>query len=153
MEMTLSRGGSGKRSAIWFVFAALVVGGVAYGTGTIKTLGYEERHIVFKGTGVSTRTGTEFGLKRMVYFKGQTFTARYDVKIRTGALRIGILKSLSTASDNPHFVKKITKSGSGKLTYKIPETGLYLVYIDGSVLGTTGGEGYDATYSVRWGIL
>ena len=94
----------------------------------------------------SSSTGGGFGLKHMLFFEGQTFFVNYDVEIREGTLRLGILKTLG-GSGAPHHVDVISSNGSGETAYQIPETGIYSIFFDGS----PSANGYDVSYSVRWG--
>lgn len=150
MQITLAGGRVAGPLALLMV-VGLVFAGAAYAAGLITTLGYESRHVTFSGFANGTKSGGGFGLKRALFFEGQTFFAHYDVKVREGSLRIGILETFGPIGDKPHFVESITTSGSGEVSYQIPKTGIYSIYFDGSVLGDTQGKGYDIAYSVRWG--
>ena len=150
MQITLARGQVTGPLALLIV-AGVIFAGAAYAAGLISTLGYENRHVTFSGYASGTKSGGGFGLKHTLFFEGQTFFARYDVKVREGSLRIGILKTFGPIGNKPHFVESITTSGSGEVSYQIPETGVYSIYFDGSVLGNSQGKGYDVAYSVRWG--
>ena len=149
MELTLAR--RSGRPIAWFVGLALIGIVGAFYIGLIDTLGYESRRVTFSGLASGTKSSSGFGLKRMLLFRGQTFYADYDVEVRQGSFRIGILKTFGPIGDKPHYVKSITESGSGEVTFEIPETGLYSMYFEGSVLGGKRGRGYDVSYSVLWG--
>lgn len=150
MEITLARGRVAAPLAV-VIIAALVFAGAAYAAGLISTLGYESRHVTFSGYASGTNSGGGLGLKHVLFFEGQTFFARYDAEVRSGSLRIGLLKTFGPVGGTPHFVESITASGSGEVSFQIPETGLYSIYFEGSVLGPAQGNGYDVSYSVRWG--
>ena len=145
MEIALSRGRATGPIAL-FIGCVLVFVATGYGIGLFQTLGYENRTIKFSGFGSSTRTGGGFGLKKMLFFEGQTYFVAYDAEIREGTLRLGILKTLG-GKDAPHHVEVVSADGSGETTYRIPETGMYSIYFTGS----PSGNGYDLSYSVRWG--
>jgi len=146
MEIALARGRVTGPVAL-LVVAALVVLGAAYAVGLINTLGYEKKSVTFSGYGTGTNSGGGLGLKHMVFFEGQTFFAKYDAVVREGSLRIGILETFGPIGDKPHFVKAIELSGRGEVTFRIPETGVYSVYFEGS----PSGRGYDVSYTMRWG--
>jgi hypothetical protein len=146
MEMTLARGRVAGPVAL-FVVAGLVLLGVGYAAGLINTLGYEKRTVTFSGYGTGSKSGGGVGLKHMVFFEGQSFFAKYDAVVREGSLRIGILKAFGPIGDKPHFVKAVELSGRGEVTYRIPETGVYSIYFEGS----PSGRGYDLSYTMRWG--
>ena len=149
MEMTLGRSHGGP---IALVVLTVVLGTVgAYLLGLIETIGYERHSITFSGAASGTKSGGGFGLKYMLFFRGQTFFADYDAEIREGALRIGVIELSGTSEGRAHFVESITGSGPGEVIYTIPETGLYSIYFDGSVLGNRPNGRYDLTYSIRWG--
>lgn len=150
MELTLGRRVGGPAAAV--VVVALVCVGVAYFAGLIQTLGYEQRHVTFSGFASGTSAGGGLGLKDMLFFEGQTVFVDYEVEIREGSLRIGVLDTFGPIGDKPHFVESIAKSGSGEVAYAIPKTGIYSIYFDGSVLGNGQGRGYDLSYSVTWGV-
>ena len=145
MEIALTRGRVTGPVAL-VIGCVLVFMATGYVIGLFQTLGYEKRTVTFSGYASGTRAGGGFGLKHMLFFEGQTYFAEYDTEIREGSLRIGILKTLG-GPGAPHHVEAITRSGSGEVNYVIPKTGIYSVYFDGSPLG----DGYDVTYSVRWG--
>ena len=145
MEIALSRGRVTGPIAL-IVGCGLVFAGTGYAVGLIQTLGYEHRTITFSGFASGTSSGGGFGLKHMLFFKGQTFFADYDAEIREGTLRVGILKTLG-GQGSPHFVDVVSSSGKGETTYPIPETGIYTVFFNGS----PSGRGYDLSYTVRWG--
>ncbi len=84
MEWTLGRRLDGPVAL--FVAAVLAGAGVAYSAGLIQTLGYEQRHVTFTGFASGTKSPGGFGLKRLLFFAGQTFFAGYDV---TYAVRLG----------------------------------------------------------------
>ena len=149
MEQTLGRSRGGPLA--WLLGAALLCAAGAYYAGFIQTLGYESRHVTFSGLASGTKSGGGFGLKYMLFFEGQTFFARYTTEINKGSLRIGILETFGKIGSKPHFVKSITESGSGEVTFRIPKTSIYSIFINGSVLGQNKGPGYDVAYSVRWG--
>lgn len=146
MEITLARGRVVGPVAL-LIAAALFVLGAAYAVGLINTLGYEKKTVTFAGFGTATKSGGGLGLKHMVFFEGQTFFADYDAVVREGSLRIGILDAFGPIGDKPHFVKAIELSGRGDVTYRIPKTGVYSIYFEGS----PSGRGYDLSYTVRWG--
>ena len=145
MEVALTRGRVTGLVAL-IVACVLVFMATGYAIGLFTTLGYESRSIKFVGYGTNSRSGGGLGLKRMLFFEGQTFFAEYDAEIREGALRVGILKA-SSAPGGPHHVKIVSSDGAGDTTYRIPETGLYSIFFNGSPRG----NGYDISYSVRWG--
>ena len=132
--------------AVLFFFGALYFGGV------INVLGYEHRSVTFSGFASGTKAGGGFGLKDMLFFKGQTFYADYDVTIREGSFRISVFDLFAPIGEKPHFGERVTESGSGEATYVIPETGIYTMIFEGSVLGGKKGAGYDVTYDVTWGV-
>jgi hypothetical protein len=145
MEIALSRGRMTGPIAL-IIASVLVFVATGYAIGLFQTLGYEKRSIKFSGFASSTSSGGGFGLKKMLFFEGQTVFIAYDAEIREGTLRLGILKTLS-GSNSPHHVEVVSGDGSGETTYRIPETGMYSIYFTGSPTG----NGYDLSYSVRWG--
>jgi hypothetical protein len=151
MEITLARGRIAGPIAV-LILAGLFAAGAAYAAGAINMLGYEKRHIAFHGFGTGSSSGGGLGLKHMVFFEGQTFYARYDAEIHKGALRVGIIDALAPIGDDSrlHF-ERISASGSGEITYRIPQTSFYSVTFEGSVLGQSKEGGYDVSYSVTWG--
>jgi len=149
MEIALGRRSTGPLA--WIVVAVLCGAVFAWFAGLMQTLGHENRHVTFTPPAFSTKSGGGFGLKHMLFFKGQTFFADYRAEIREGSLRIGILETFGEIGKKPHFVERIAQSGAGRVTYVIPETGLYTIYFNGSVLGGRRGAGYDVSYSVSWG--
>jgi len=150
MEIALRRRSAGPLA--WIVVAVLCGAVFAYVAGLSRTLGYERRHVTFIPPAASTSSGGGFGLKFMLFFEGQTFHADYEAKIREGALRIGILETFGPIGAKPHFVESVAESGAGRVTFRIPRTGLYSIYFNGSVLGKARrAGGYDVSYSVRWG--
>lgn len=145
MEIALSR--SRATGPIALIGAcALVFVATGYAIGLFQTLGYEKHSITFSGFASGTSSGGGFGLKTMLFFKGQTAFVDYDVEIREGAFRLVIDKYLG-GMDSPRHTEEITASGSGEATFLIPETGVYAFRFNGSPRG----NGYDLTYSVRWG--
>lgn len=132
------------------VVVVIAAGGL-YAAGVISTLGYEKRHVTFSGFASGTETGGGLGLKKMVFFKGQTFFANYDVDVRTGSFRIAVRRNTGPIGGETHFDKRIGTSGPGEVTFEIPQTGFYSVIFEGSVLGGKKGRGYDVAYSVEWG--
>lgn len=150
MELVLGRRRGGPIAALAIALLFFFTG-LAYLAGVLETLGYEERHVSFSGLASGTKSGGGFGLKRMLFFEGQTFFAAYEAEVREGSLRIGILDTFGPIGNKPHFVEAITETSSGEATYRIPKTGLYSIYFDGSVLGNSASGGYDVTYSIRWG--
>jgi len=146
MEIALSRG---RISGVGALIAGciLVFFATGYAIGLFTTLGYENHTIKFAGFASSTKAGGGFGLKRMYFFEGQTFFAEYNAEIREGTLRIGVLKTFS-GPGGPHHVDVVSRDGGGESTYVIPETGIYSIYFTGS----PSGNGYDLSYSVRWGV-
>lgn len=150
MEMTLGRSRGGPVALIAGIALLCVVG--AFLLGLIQTIGYEKRSVAFTGAASSTKAGGGFGLKYMLFFRGQTFFADYETEVRDGALRIGIIKLGGSSNDRPHFAESITESGAGEVAYRIPETGLYSIYFNGTVLGNNPNGRYDVSYSVRWGV-
>ena len=145
MEIAIARGRTAGPIAL-IVACAVVFAAAGYAIGLFQTLGYENRSISFSGYASGASSGGGFGLKRMLFFEGQTFFADYNAEIREGTLRIGILKTLGGLGA-PHHVAVVSSSGEGTTTYRIPETGIYSIYFDGS----PSGNGYDLSYSVRWG--
>lgn len=145
MEIALTRGRvTGVCGLI--IGCVLVFVATGYAIGLFSTLGYENRTIKFGGLASSTSAGGGLGLKRMFFFEGQTYFAEYNAEIREGTLRVGILKTLS-GPGGPHHVKVVSSDGAGETAYRIPETGMYSIYFTGS----PSGNGYDLSYSVRWG--
>ncbi len=130
----------------------LVLMWTGYATGWLNTLGYEYRHDRLSGFMGGGGQGGSFGVNDFYFFEGQTFFAQYDVEVRRGALAIGIFKLIDNPDDRIHFVRHIKDSGRGEVTFRIPETGFYTMYFDGSVLGHKSRPGMDVTYSVRWGV-
>ena len=116
MEITVARGRVAAPLAVLIV-AALVCTGAAYAAGVISTLGYESRHVTFSGFASGSKSGGSFGLKHVLFFEGQTFFARYDAEVRSGSLRIGILKTFGPIGGKPHFVESITAGGSGEVSF------------------------------------
>ena len=146
MEITLARGRvTGPVAVLVLVVIATV--GLAYAAGLITTLGYEKVSKAYHGYGAGSRSGGGVGLKHMYFFEGQIFFARYDAEIREGSLRIGILETFGELGDKPHFVKEVQVGGQGEVTYRIPKSGFYSIYFDGS----PSGNGYDISYEMRWG--
>ena len=150
MEITLHRGRIAGPVAV-LVLATLFCLGAAYLGGLITVLGYETQHKTFNGFASGTRSGGGFGLKHMFFLEGQTFYARYEAEVREGSLRIGILNLFEPGKPTPHHVESITANGSGEVTYRIPVTGLYSIYFDGSVLGPRHTGRYDVSYTMVWG--
>ncbi len=150
MEITFARGRSSGPIAV-LILAAIFCLGAAYLGGAITLLGYEKNHITFSGYASGSRTGGGFGLKYLPLLEGQTFYARYDATVREGALRIGAINLFAAEPDDVHFAQSITSSGSGEVTYPIPETGLYSIFFEGSVLAPTHTGRYDISYDVTWG--
>lgn len=149
--MNFSLSGKQTGAVAGFALAALLIVVAGYFSGLIQTLGYESRTVAYHGLASSSKAGGGFGLKRMVFFKGQTFFATYDVEVREGSFRIGILDTFGPIGNKPHFVESLTANTNGEVTYQIPKTGIYSIYFEGSVLGGNKGDGYDVSYSVRWG--
>ena len=137
---------------VLLLLTALGVLVAAYAAGLITTLGYESRRVTYGGGVSSGGAGGGFGLKKMLFFKGQTFYADYDATVRKGSLRIGVMEAFGQIGKKPHYVKSIKASGKGMVTYRIPKTSMYSIYFDGSVIGKGNAGGYDVTYSVRWGV-
>jgi hypothetical protein len=146
MEIALAKGRLTGVGAL-IVACMLVFVATGYAIGLFTTLGYENRAIKFAGFASSTRAGGGFGLKRVYFFKGQTYFAEYNAEIREGTLRLGILKTFSVPG-GPHHVDVVSSDGAGVSTCVIPESGIYSIYFSGS----PSGNGYDLTYSVRWGV-
>jgi len=143
-----------KRSAgpiAALVAAALFCLAAAYLGGAITVLGFESRHETYNGYASGTSAGGGFGLKYALFMEGQTFYARYDATVREGALRIGAINLFAADRDNVHFAKSITASGKGEVTYRIPETGFYSIFFEGSVLGPSRTGRYDISYDITWG--
>ena len=145
MELALSRSRATRPIAL-LLGCALVFVSTGYAIGLIQTLGYENRRITFSGFASGTGSGGGLGLKEMLFFKGQTAFVDYDVEIREGAFRLVIDKYLA-GMDSPRHTQEITSSGSGEAAFVIPETGIYSFRFSGSPRG----NGYDLSYSVRWG--
>ena len=150
MEMTLDRS-RGVPLALFTGIAVLCVV-AAFLLGLIQTIGYENRTVTFSGVASGTKSGGGFGMKYMLFFQGQTFFTEYKTEVREGALRVGIIKLGGSSDSRPHFAESITESGSGEVAYRIPETGVYSIYFDGTVLGDNPTGRYDVSYSVRWGV-
>lgn len=151
MEIALSKGRVTGPIAL-VALSGLILAAVAVATGTISTLGYENRHVTFHGVATGTSVGGGFGLKDMFFFKGQTFYARYDTEVLEGSFRIALQKTFGSFRKKPRFSEYISKSSSGEVTWRIPETGLYFMVFEGSVLGGRRGAGYNVKYSVEWGV-
>jgi hypothetical protein len=145
MELALPRGRAAGPVAL-LIACALVFVSTGYAIGLIQTLGFENRRITFSGFASGTGGGGGFGLKTMLFFKGQTAFVDYDVEIREGAFRLVIDKYLG-GMESPRHTEEISSSGSGEAAFPIPETGVYSFRFDGSPRG----NGYDLSYSVRWG--
>ncbi len=151
MEIAVARGRVAG-PIVLLLLTTLVILVAAYGAGLITTLGYESRRVTYGGGVSSGATGGGFGLKKMLFFKGQTFYADYDATVRKGSLRIGVMEAFGQIGKKPHYVKTIKSSGKGTVTYRIPKTSMYSIYFDGSVIGKGRARGYDVSYSVRWGV-
>ena len=144
-----------RRNAVIATFAVplvLMLMWVGYAIGWLNTLGYEYRHDKLSGfKGIAGASGS-FGVRNFYFFEGQIFFARYEVEVRRGALAIGIFKMIDDPDDRIHFVRRIKDSGRGEVTFRIPESGFYAMYFDGSVLGHKSRPGMDVIYSVHWGV-
>ena len=120
--------------------------------GFIETLGYEQRSKTYQRM-IGSSDGFGLGLKTYYLREGQVAFVDYTADVRTGGLRIGLIKSPGISRSDPHFTHKVGHSASGQVTFSVPASGLYRFYFDGTVLGgdpTT--SGYDLSYQVRWGV-
>ena len=151
MEIAVARGRV-TGPIVLLLLTALGVLAAAYAAGLITTLGYESRRVTYGGGVSSGGTGGGFGLKKMLFFKGQTFYADYEATVRKGSLRIGIMEAFGQPGKKPHYVTTIKSNSRGTVTYRIPKTSMYSIYFDGSVIGKGNSGGYDVSYSVRWGV-
>lgn len=136
---------------VFFAFAAIFLAAAAFGTGAVETFGYESKTRTYRNFS-GTDSGYALGFKQFYYRAGQEFFARYDADIRTGALKIRLMKSWTPIDQAPHFRETILEDGQGEVSFRIPESGFYTAYFEGSVLGadpSTGG--YDVSYTVTWG--
>ena len=134
------------------LLAGIAVIVLGYAVGWLSTLGYEYRQARLNGYLSGGSSGGSVGFTYMYFVEGQTFFAQYDAEVRRGALRIGIFKTFADPDGRPHFTEYVRTSGRGEVTYRIPQTGLYTMYFDGSVLGKKPDRGIDVDYSVRWGM-
>jgi hypothetical protein len=147
MARALTRDRSSSPLGFIIVCFVLAFLGAGYVFGLFQTIGYEDRTEKFEsGRGISGG-GTTVGPKLMFFFEGDTFFADYEAEIREGSLRIGILRTLSNTR-GAHHIDVIERDSKGEVTFQIPETGFYRVYFSGS----PSGNGYDISYSLRWGV-
>jgi len=123
-------------------FALLFVAWLAaYATGAYPWLGYASLVRRSTSAGFLTvageeRMGTEFGP---------------DAEIRAGSLAFHVFQPLdgNLGDGVQHFVDR---SGKGRVTMPVKETGWYHVSIEPSV-ARGAGKGWDLSYTVQWGAL
>ena len=130
----------------------VVLWALAYLTGLAPWLGYVDKtHRDASGVGLSVAAGTVsgggFGPTTFAFLEGQEVFVDYDIEIRRGALKIYVFNY-----DGLEDVlwQTVTNSGSGTASVRIPETGLYKIVIEPTVVGGTG-RGYDLDISATWG--
>ena len=158
-DTTLEEGrlGRGVRlGAGAFVVLVLAVGSwlLAYATGAFPWLGYAWLNDKSMGAGPvtvvgRTRFGTSFGMNEFLFFRGQEIVIDYDAEIRAGSLYFYVFQPFDgTLGDG--VWRYVTSSGSGTWTTQVPETAIYTIIIEPTVVNGDG-RGWDMSYSVRWG--
>lgn len=136
-------------------FALLLVAWLAvYATGVYPWLGYASLVRRSTSAGFLTiageeRMGTEFGPDEFWFFRGQEIVIDYDAEIRAGSLVFHVFRPFDGKLGDgvQHFVER---SGKGRWTMPVKETGWYHVSIDPSVVRGAG-KGWDLSYTVQWG--
>jgi hypothetical protein len=147
-----------RRRATWSVLgvltALLALWALAYFSGVFPWLGYAWQKRDTFGVGPITvvgedRAGARWGVSTFAFLKGQEIVVDYDADIRAGSLRFYVydMTKSGQGAGAAHFV---TETGAGVWTYRVPQTGVYAILIEPSVLHGVG-RGYDVTYSVWWG--
>ena len=121
-----------------------------YARGWIETLGEESYRIWYSGIS-SSKQGFGLGLDVMWFREGQTFFAEYQAEVTGGSFVVDVYQTFGQMGKSPRFIERIEDSGSGEVTWVIPESGFYSIYFRGSVLTSKPTRGYDVDYTVRWG--
>ncbi len=127
--------------------------GAAYTTGMFPWTGRESATLRSFGAGKVTIVGNSgsrsaFGFKSFYYLAGQEAVLNYTADIKAGGLRIYLSRSAGLRQRVSN-TKTVDQSGSGEITYIIPQSGLYRWMIRPTV--TRGSKGYDLSYSASWG--
>lgn len=129
-----------------------VLWALAYLGGLAPWLGFEHRSVQNIGVGPLTHAGGSggglaIGLEKFLFLEGQEVFVDYDVEVQRGSLVVRVFDY----SRFEHILHThIAQSGAGRVTVRIPRTGLYKVAIEPSAVRGPG-EGFDLTYDATWG--
>jgi hypothetical protein len=143
--------GAGAWAAVGIIGLA-ALWGFAYGVGLAPWLGFEQRTVRNLAIGPLTHAGQssagfDVGLKTFLFLEGQEVFVDYDVDIRRGSL---LVRVFDETRFEPILHTHIVESGTGRISVRIPRTGLYEITLEPSTLKGPG-TGYDLTYDATWG--
>lgn len=138
------------RLVLFAVLGLIALWVIAYFSGAYPYLGYKSKHEQ-SGMGIGQSSGTALGPGTFYFFRGQTIFVNYEAEITSGSLWIyvkpyGFGEKRWQGALNRHIVT----SSSGRLTYAVPKSGLYVISVKPSVTAGAG-RGYDMRYSASWG--
>jgi hypothetical protein len=140
--------------AIGVVAALFALWALVYFSGAFPWLGYAWLKRDTFGVGPVTvigenSAGTTFGVSTFAFFKGQEIVVDYDADIRAGSLRFYVY-DMAKSGQGAGLSHYVTETGAGTWTYGVPQTGIYVIVIEPSVVRGAG-RGYDMSYRVWWG--
>lgn len=149
---SIALGGGAAAKGFGAIVVLLALWVAAYMGGLAPWLGFEQRTVQSVGVGPVAHVGglgggLGIGLDSFVFLEGQELFVDYDVEIRSGSLGVRLL---DWGSFEHVWRTRIAESATGRVSFRIPRTGLYELTIEPSPLGGRG-EGYDLTYGVTWG--
>ena len=93
--------------------------------------------------------GGSYGLSDFLFIEGQEIVIEYDADIRSGSLSFHVFRPFDGVFGDG-VMYYVTESSAGAWTWRVPETAIYTVLIEPSVVRGAG-RGYDMRYSACWG--
>ncbi len=144
--------GGGALTAGAVVVLVALLWPVAFLSGLAPWLGHmSQTHRDASAVGLSVAagsvSGSAFGPTSFAFLEGQQIFVEYDITIRRGGVRIGVLEY---AGMEHVLWETVSTSGPGTVSVRIPRTGLYKISIEPTVVGGVG-RGYDLDIDATWG--